>query len=265
MHWQGSADADFAALNGVAGSTRANTYNIEHYPYSNTTPQLLASCGYDVFSFHGNSGDFYQRRDAYEKMGFTDIYFRRELEERFALPTERWGIQDEEVLRLSAHELRQATDPTCHFVITYTTHTPYTQLPRDGNELYPNPQNTAERYLNSMRYFDNCLRDYVTALGSGTTLFLYSDHPTEEFDGYVSDRDTSRGMEFIPCLIYDSDQNLSKLQKTRDDRRSKDGSLNLVDVVNYLRNQVKRNCDEAHENTSPPAQPPQEDVTEAQP
>jgi hypothetical protein len=242
MHWQGSADADFAALNGVAGSTRANTYNIERYPYRDTTPQLLASCGYDVFSFHGNSGDFYQRQDAYKKMGFTDIYFRRELEERFALPAQRWGIQDEDVLRISAQELRQATDPTCHFVITYTTHTPYTQLPADRNELFPKPQTTAERYFNSMRYFDHCLRDYVTALGSHTTLLLYSDHPTEDFDGYVCDRDTSRGLEFIPCLIYDTDQNLAELQKTRSEAMSTDGSLNLVDVINYLRNQVKRNC-----------------------
>jgi phosphoglycerol transferase MdoB-like AlkP superfamily enzyme len=244
MHWQG---------------------NIERYPYSDTTPQLLASCGYDVFSFHGNSGDFYQRRDAYEKMGFTDIYFRRELEEHFALPAERWGIQDEEVLRISAHELREATRPTCHFVITYTTHTPYTQLPRDRNEIYPNPQTTAERYLNSMRYFDNCLRDYVTALGSGTTLFLYSDHPTELFDGYTSDRDIRRGLEFIPCLIYDSDRNLRTLQRTRDDAISTDGSLNLVDVANYLRNQVKRNCDRATDSNSTPVQPPQDDVTDAQP
>jgi hypothetical protein len=260
MHWQGSADADFAALNGVAGSTRANTYNIERYPYSDTTPQLLASCGYDVFSFHGNSGDFYERRAAYEKMGFTDIYFRRELEEKFSLPTERWGIQDEEVLRISAHELREATNPTCHFVITYTTHTPYTQLPR--NEIFPNPQTTAERYINSMRYFDNCLRDYVTALGRGTTLFLYSDHPTEDFENFPSDRDTSRGLEFIPCLIYDSDQNLSQLQKTRDDARSTDGSLNLVDVVNYLRNQVKRHCDQAGDETPVSSEPPKEDDTD---
>ena len=116
-----------------------------------------------------------------------------------------------------------------------------------------------------MRYFDNCLRDYVTALGSGTTLFLYSDHPTELFDGYTSDRDIRRGLEFIPCLIYDSDQNLRTLQRTRNDAISTDGSLNLVDVANYLRNQVKRNCDRATDSNSTPVQPPQDDVTDAQP
>ncbi|MEX2113436.1 MAG: LTA synthase family protein [Pirellulales bacterium] len=242
MHWQGSADADFAALNGVAGSARANTYSIKHVPYANTTPQLLANCGYAICSFHGNSGDFYERRDAYEQMGFTEIYFRRELEEKFALPAERWGIQDQEVLRLSAHLLRQSTAPTCHFLITYTTHTPYMQLPAGEREIYPRPETAAQRYLNNMRYFDNCLRDYVTALGRGATVMLYADHPAEAFEGYESDRDTSRGLEFIPCMIYDTDQDLSLVQKTRDDPISTDGSLNLVDVVNYLRTQVKRNC-----------------------
>lgn len=242
MHWQGSADADFAALNGVAGSTRANTYIIKHYPYANTTPQLLTRCGYDVFSFHGNRGDFYQRRNAFEKMGLTDIYFRSELEVKFGLPANRWGVQDRDLLRLSAQLMRESTAPTCHFLITLTTHTPYTQLPPGEHEIFPHPSTTAEHYVNNMRYFDNCLRDYVIALGRDTTIMLYADHPTEEFAGFASDRDTSRGLEFIPCLIYDSNENLSLVQKTRDEAISTDGTLTLVDVINYLRAQVERNC-----------------------
>ncbi len=242
MHWQGSADADFAALNGAAGSARANTYSIEHVPYDDTTPQLLADCGYAVYSFHGNDGNFYQRRDAYEQMGFTEIYFRRELEEEFALPADRLGVQDHDVLRLSAQLLRNTTQPTCHFVITLTTHTPYTQLPPGAHEIYPAPRSTAEHYINNMRYFDNCLRDYVTALGRGATIMLYADHPSEDFAGFDSDRDTSRGLEFIPCMIFDTDRDLSRVQETRGDPISTDGSLNLVDVVNYLRAQVERDC-----------------------
>ena len=80
MHFNGSADADFAALNGVSGSRHENTYMIPGYPYENTTPQLLARCGFATFSFHGNSGEFYSRRVAFEKMGFAGIYFHEELE-----------------------------------------------------------------------------------------------------------------------------------------------------------------------------------------
>jgi hypothetical protein len=247
VHTQHSAEADFALLNGVRGSQRANTYTIPGYPYKNTTPQLLVGCGYDVFSFHGNYGEFYNRRAAYHQMGFTDYYFREELETDFSLPSDRWGVSDEDALRLSAQLMRTASKPTCHFVITLTTHTPYTQLPAARNEIFPEPDTTAERYYNNMRYLDNCLRDYVTALGGGATVVIFADHPTEDFQGFVCDRDVARRREYVPFLIYDTDQDLSKLQKTRSLAVSTDGSLNLVDVINYLRGQFKRACGETRD------------------
>jgi hypothetical protein len=130
----------------------------------------------------------------------------------------------------------------CHFLITLTTHTPYTILESSEFAVYPEPGSTLEYYINNMRYLDSCLRDYITSLGSGTTVVLYADHPTEEFSGFECDRDVDRNMEFIPCFIYDTDRDLSKVQKTRHDPRASDGSWNLVDVANYLRAQIKRNC-----------------------
>jgi hypothetical protein len=41
-------------------------------------------------------------------------------------------------------------------------------------------------------------------------------------------------------MIYDSDRDLSKLQKTRNLPVSTDGSLNQVDIIKYLRAQVVR-------------------------
>jgi hypothetical protein len=58
----------------------------------------------------------------------------------------------------------------------------------------------------------------------------------------------------VPCFIYDSDQDLSKLQATRNQPIATDGQLNLVDVVNYLRTQVAR--------AFPPGAP-RNDVSEA--
>ncbi len=241
MHFTGSADADFAALNDVSGSRRMITYKIRGYPYQNTTPQRLANCGYDTYSFHGKSGEFYNRRPAFEKMGFKDIIFQEEMENRFGLKADRWGVRDADVLALSARMLRAAKTPTCHFIITLTTHTPYNLLSRSEREIFKDPHGMAENYINNMRYLDNCLRDYVTSLGSGTTVLIYADHPTEEGSEFAADREGAR--EFIPCLIYDYDQDLSAMQKTRGDLVSKDGSLNLVDVVNYLLAQVHRNCE----------------------
>jgi hypothetical protein len=239
-HAHGSADADFALLNGVRSSRDGNVFRIPGYPYENTTPQILADCGFESFCYHGNTGEFYGRRGAYEKMGFTGLRFQEELERDSGLTADRWGVRDSDVLRISAQHLRSAKVPTCHFVITLTTHTPYMLLRESEREIYPNPTTTAEHYFNNMRYLDNCLREYITSLGAGTTVMIYADHPTQAFAGFTSDRELDRALEFIPCLIYDSDQDLSKLQKTRDDPRATDGRWNLVDVANYLRTQIKR-------------------------
>jgi glucan phosphoethanolaminetransferase (alkaline phosphatase superfamily) len=242
IHYNGSSDADFVALNGVVSSSHQNTYVIPGYPYTDTTPQLLARCGFDTYSFHGNSGEFYRRRQAFEKMGFKKIYFRKEFEERFGLPADHWGVPDKEVLTLSILKMREATTPTCHFIITNTTHTPYTMLPGE-KEIFKNPRTTVQNYINNMRYLDNCLRDYVTSLGHGATIVIYGDHTTEGGEGdFQPDRDRSRDREYVPFYIYDTDQDLSKLQKTRNQVVAKDGSLNLVDMIKYVRGQVARAC-----------------------
>ncbi len=248
MHANASADADFVALTGVRGSDHENTYIIAGYPYSNTTPQLLARCGFATYGFHGNSGEFYSRRTAFQKMGFAGIYFQEELQQDFGMAADSWGVRDKDLLTLSAQQLRTAESPTCHFIITLTTHTPYTYLPHE-REIYPNPSTTVQHYINNMRYLDNCLRDYITSLGSGTTVMIYADHPTEEGEGdFKADRGLER--QFIPCFIYDSDpeHDLSKLQKTRNDPKATDGAWNLVDVINYLRGQVERSFPPASKN-----------------
>jgi hypothetical protein len=240
MHFNGcSSDADFAVLNAVSGSRQVNPYVIPGYPYENTTPQFLARCGFSTYSFHGNRGDFYNRRAAFEQMGFAEIAFQEEFETKYGRSVGRWGIQDHDVFSLSAQKLRSSTGRTCHFVISLTTHVPYRQLPDGENEIFPDPRTTPEHYINNMRYLDKCLRDYIVALGSGTTVMIYADHPTEEGNATFSP-DRPGGREFVPCFIYDTDEDLSKLQKTRGQPVATDGTLNLVDVVNYLRAQIKR-------------------------
>lgn len=239
VHTNGSSDADFAVLNGVIGSEHVNTYTVPEYPYENTTPQALERAGYETSSFHGNSGEFYSRRRPFQKMGLSQIFFREEMESEYGLKADRWGIRDNDVLTLASQKLRTADKPTCHFVITLTTHVPYTMLAPTERDLFPKPKDVVERYLNNMHYLDGCLRDYIASLGKGTTVVIYADHPTEEGnDSFQPDRDGAR--EYIPCLIYDTDQDLSKVQKTRQQPIATDGTLNLVDVVNFVRGQVAR-------------------------
>ena len=180
MHFTGSADADFAALNDVSGSRRMITYKIRGYPYQNTTPQQLANCGYDTYSFHGKSGEFYNRRAAFEKMGFKDIIFQEEMENRFGLKEPTAGACTTRTCwhcRLACCAGRNADVPFHH----HANHPHALQSAfAPEREIFKDPHGMAENYVNNMRYLDNCLRDYVTSLGSGTTVLIYADHPTEE-------------------------------------------------------------------------------------
>jgi glucan phosphoethanolaminetransferase (alkaline phosphatase superfamily) len=248
-HDYGSSDADFAMLNGVLGSPDVNTWFLRAYPYDNTTPQLLKEAGYKTTSLHGNTGDFYCRRTPYEKLGFDQIYFREELDLQ-GLPTNSLGVTDKAVFGFSAEQLERETEPVCHFVITLTTHAPYTGLEPDEQEIYPHAATFYERYINNLRYIDNCLRDYITRLGPGTTVMIYADHPTEMATGFKRDCNPKTGEEYIPVLIYDSDRDLRQVQKTRDDPRSTDGTWHMVDVANYLRAQIKRAGENAQAATA---------------
>lgn len=84
-----------------------------------------------------------------------------------------------------------------------------------------------------MRYLDNSLRNYVASLHN-TTLVMYADHTADvSIQSFEPDREGAR--EFIPVLIYDTDADLAKLQKTRGQPIQTNGSLNLLDISNYLR------------------------------
>ena len=236
-HALGSGDSDFTMLSGVFPATNIMNYSLPDFPYDRALPKLLAQSGYTTAAFHGNTGGFYNRRQAFEKMRFDQIVFSEELDARHGFPHDGIGVHDTDVLRLSAHGLRDVGRPTCHFVITLTSHTPYQFLRRDEEQIEPGATALWPRFLNSMRFLDNCLRDYVTSLGDDVTVVIYGDHPTEKrFSLLPSDRDGAK--EYVPLIIYDATVDLSLRQRTRDLPVSIDGSLNFLDGVNYLRAQI---------------------------
>jgi Sulfatase len=245
----GSADADFVMLNGVMPSMHIITYNIPNYPYRNTLPQFLAQFGFRTEVFHGNTGNFYNRRAAFEKMGFAEIHFEEEMIEQDGLPQIAWGIEDRQVLDLSTRLLQEASGKVCHFIITLTTHTPYNLLGCNQRDVYPQPQSIAENYLNNMRYLDNQLSAYIGSLNSATVV-IYSDHSADPAVAPKFKPDCQAAREYVPCFIYDTESDLAALQRTRESGLAVDGSLTLLDIGNYLRAQVAAGNDQPPLTTS---------------
>jgi hypothetical protein len=108
-------------------------------------------------------------------------------------------------------------------------------------DIFPQPKTKAENYINNMRYIDRTLRDYLASLRNATVL-IYADHTADvTIDSFKPDRVGAR--EFIPVFIYDTETDLAKLQKTRGEPIQTDGTLNLLDISNYLRAEIKANAE----------------------
>jgi hypothetical protein len=235
-HVIGSADADFTMLMGGPPAMNVLNYSLPNFPYADSLPHFLKQRGFKSVAIHGNRGTFYSRRSAFEKMGFSEIFFREELEPLGTFSSDALGLRDADVLTFSALKLRESTAPTCHFIITLTSHTPYRFLQPDSMSLIPHPRDAVDRYFNHIHYLDTCLRNYVASLGKGVTVVIYGDHPTEVARGDFSPSRNATG-EYVPVFIYDTDRNLADLQKTHAEF-AESGKLKLIDISSYLRNQI---------------------------
>jgi hypothetical protein len=235
FHKNGSCDMDFAATTFSEPYPGLVPYRLPGLTYTNAMPGFLRRYGFKTYLFHGNTSLFYDRGLVLEKLGFDHLIFREELAS-LHLPSSIIGIRDAEIFRLMGKAI-QAEPRGYFFAITLDTHAPFQNLEPQEMEVFPQPANPAERYLNSLRHLDKCLREFIGQLPSGTTVLMYGDHTTSmasaEFQSDVVD-----GKEYVVCLIYQKGHDLAGLQKTRQQRISTDGSLNLLDVMSYLRQSI---------------------------
>jgi hypothetical protein len=245
VHETGTSDADFTVLTGTMANGRIAPFKIEDFPYQNTLPQVARQRGYSCIAMHGNTGNFFFRRPAYEQMGFSKIYFAEDLRD-LGCEMHNGEVNDERLLRLSAEWLREASGPTVHFIITVTSHGPFHRLLPEDRELFPKPSCQAEAYLNSMRYVDRVLASYLEALPQGTVLVVYGDHESR-VRGYG---ETPHTGERVPWLIHRKGQNLAERQRTRDMPWTQSGELQMLDAVTYLHKSLKEYQVAAHKPPS---------------
>lgn len=229
FHDTGSSEADFSVLATATPNGKVNPFQIDGFPYAQALPWLAQQQGYRSAAFHGNTGEFFHRREAYEQMGFSNLYFSEELE-----PLSIAGEWDHELLDLSADLMATSTEPTLHFLITITSHGPFDRLSDSQEELFEEPVNVQQHYLNSMRYVDQALEDYVARLPEHTTIVIYGDHESN-VQGYCS-HPTHR--DRVPWLIFQKGCDLSRNQISRKSGLALSGQLSQLDMVCYLRDRL---------------------------
>ncbi len=229
FHNTGSSEADFSLLTTSTPNGRVNPFQVRGFSYENALPRLATQKGYRAYAFHGNTGAFFHRRDAYRQMGFDKLYFTEELS-----PLSVDGSWDDQLLDFSAKLLSEAQEPTLHFLITITSHGPFNRLSPEQCELFPEPSDAQQRYLNSMRYVDHALKDYVQSLPKGTTVFIYGDHESS-VQGYCESRPQPNR---VPWFIHQTGNDWSGLQRSQETGHAMSGDLTQLDMVCYVRDQI---------------------------
>lgn len=246
FHDNGSGDADFVMLNGVPPSPSVMTYTLSHYPYKNTLAQRAVEAGYKTTALHGNSGNFFSRRHNFRKIGFEQVLFMEELRDYFQLPLSRWGVRDDDVLRLSGRILtgecgavmggvvaaeggHGELTPQLHYIITLTSHQPFNFLESDEQQFLPGAVSLVERYYNSINFVDRQLQEYVAGLAEGTVLVVFGDHRAMVAFGESQGR-----VELVPFIIHQVGSRLAEVQVTREMALAISGELTMVDTALYV-------------------------------
>ena len=149
-------------------------------------PRLLSEQGYTTLSAHAYRRGMWNRAVLHPRYGFQQSLFTRELGTR---PRLGWGLADREFFQRVVPHLEKLEQPWFSFLITLTSHHPYTYIPGKLRKL-----NTAGMgrelagYLHSMRYVDDSLRELFSELRrrgllQDTLVVLFGDHDSKlKFD-----------------------------------------------------------------------------------
>ena len=211
-----TSDAEFATNNSMLGVLKSYTYKIYQDNYFRGLPVLLKEKGYQTAVFHAHeSRGFWNREEAYPKMGFDDFYggIINDTQNRpdgSYMMTEwmGWGLTDTEFYKQTIPLMETLKEPFYSFVISLSNHHPYEMLKKyDFIELLPEDQDTlAGNYLNSAAYTDYALGQFIDELKEdgiyeNSIIAIYGDH-----SGLVNNEETDQVMGRILGKKYDFDE-----------------------------------------------------------
>ncbi len=200
-----TCDAEFSVLNslyapeGDAAYIRYETNDYHGLPY------ILKENGYSgAYAYHGYKGDFWNRDRAYVYQGFDSFDSMKDyvIDDSFNL-----GLSDRSFFAQTAEKMKELEKPYFAFLITLSSHYPYT-IPDEYKTLTLESKDEGTMlgdYLQSIRYFDTCLGEFLDALKANgmyddSIFVIYGDHygiPSTDYYCYT------RMTELMGCGYYE--------------------------------------------------------------
>ena len=205
----GTSDCEFSIINSVEPLSVFPSMKLLHYSYPNSFVKVLANSGYKTLAFHGNEGSFYNRTVAFKGMGFEHFYDIKAM----GFKHEGWGAPDHEVFNYAANNLKDQSGPLFAYIITMSSHTPFTFTKEYySTDSYNDVKDaTVRNYFTSISYVDGSIKDFVKRIQSehrNTYILIWGDHtPDIKKDEYMQASYTAgdRYFEFVPLFIITPD------------------------------------------------------------
>lgn len=147
-------------------------------------PDILKQrAGYTSAVFHGNTGTFWNRNNAYKHFGydyfFDSSYFRKQNEEN----SFQYGLHDKYFLQDTIQYLQHLQQPFYVKFMLVSNHYPFTPMKGDeaGFPVADTGDSTVDGYFNTANYMDQAVKqlfDYLKASGlyNNSIIILYGDH-----------------------------------------------------------------------------------------
>ncbi len=193
-----SSDSEFSLLTSLlpasSGTVFVNYFNREYETITN----LLRNNGYYTFSMHGNVASAWNRRNAYNYLGYDKFYSYKDsydIDEILGL-----GLSDKSFFRQSADIIKDIKENNGNFygtLIMLTNHTPFNSLVdtdyyddylvdiKGENENIPYLEGTKMgNFLKCVNYADSAIGEFINELDvngvlDNTVIVIYGDHDSK--------------------------------------------------------------------------------------
>lgn len=232
----GSCDSDFSLLFGALPSEKMSPYRIPDFPFEKSLVGPLNERGFFTAAYHGVNGTFFERREAFEEMGFDKLVFREELIGTLHPEDPQWTLEDGQMFRLMQKQ-RTETDRFFEFSITGTSHTPFGFSLEDfPRTFFPDKDGRDYAYFDTIAYVDNAIGKYVDGLPDDTVVMIYGDHWSRVDNpeiGYQSQMIDEFGI--VPAILFRKTKGKIAPLFSVDATLAQSAQLRLVDVTAWLR------------------------------
>ena len=211
-----TSDCEFSALTGLIGNGNDLTifrYAGERYE---TLPKDFKVNGYDTFSLHGNTGDFYYRKyEHLRTLGFDrhyDLEYFQTLDQNLPLIH---SYLDDKYFFNQLPSILENKAPYFGYAISLTSHSPYVPSPKIPTYDWGNLTDLASSYMNYCRYLDEALAIFINkmeekGLLDDVVLVFYGDHTSSlfkpDYDSLFQTPSTDlsfrKNLQNVPLIIY---------------------------------------------------------------